>query len=56
MDVSYIISCKNDHNVDKRSTDRDRLGFISCEYSDMNLEKIYILKDNIYTISDFPNG
>ena len=39
--ISYLTSCKGDHNVDKRST--ERLGFISCEYNDMNLEKIYIL-------------
>ena len=42
MDISYITSCKSAHNVERRST--DRLGFISCKYNDMNLEKYIYIK------------
>ena len=43
MDISYITSCKGDHNAEKKlkeEINRQRLGFISCEYNDMNLENI----------------
>ena len=55
MDISYITSCKTDHTVEKE-INRQSLGFISCEYNDMNLENIIVLKDNVYKISDFLTG
>ena len=38
----FAIICKSEHDEEKRWTEK-RTGFISWEYDDMNLEKMYIL-------------
>ena len=58
MDISYITSCKSDHNVEKRSTDKLRLYFMWIQRHELwkKYIKIIILNNNVYTDSDFLNG